>query len=80
MTDQQRPSGYRGALPERRDALARPWVVTVIAIFVLMFVLAAVGFPSSLFSSASSSPGASFSLAPSSSSGASTSPNGSAAQ
>jgi hypothetical protein len=80
MTDQQRPSGYRGALPERRDVLGRPWIVTVITIFVLMFVLAAVGFPSSLFSSASSSPGASFSLAPSSSSLASASPSGSSAQ
>ena len=31
----ERPSGYRGALPERNDALARPWVITVIAIFML---------------------------------------------
>ena len=67
MTDQQRPSGYRGALPARNDALARPWVVTVIAIFVLMFVLAFMGFPSSLFPGASGSPLASNSLAPSSS-------------
>lgn len=80
MTDQQRPSGYRGALPERHDAMARPWVVTVIAIFVLMFVLAFVGFPSSLFPSASGSPLASNSLAPSSSSAASARPSGSGSQ
>jgi hypothetical protein len=80
MTDQQRPSGYRGALPERHDAMARPWVVTVIAIFVLMFVLAFVGFPSSLFPRASGSPLASNSLLPSTSAAASASPNGSAGQ
>jgi hypothetical protein len=80
MTDQQRPSGYRGALPERHDAMARPWVVTVIAIFVLMFVLPFVGFPSSLFPGASGSPLASNSLAPSASSAASASPSGSGSQ
>ena len=80
MTDQQRPSGYRGALPERNDAMARPWVVTVIAIFVLMFVLAFLGFPSSLFPRASGSPRASTSLLPSASAAASASPSGSGAQ
>jgi hypothetical protein len=81
MTDQQRPSGsgYRGALPGRNDALARPWVITVIAIFVLMFVLAFVGFPSSLLRNASPSPQASNSLVPSSSAAASASPIGGAA-
>ena len=39
MTE-QRPSGYRGALPTRNDTIARPWVLAVVAIFVLMFVLA----------------------------------------
>ena len=49
MTDQQRPaSGYRGALPPREDRLARPWVAIVIGLFVLMFVLAVLGFPTSL--------------------------------
>ena len=49
MTDQQRPStGYRGALPPRDDRLARPWVLIVIGLFVLMFVLAFLGFPSAL--------------------------------
>ena len=49
MTDQQRSStGYRGALPPRDDRLARPWVLIVIGLFVLMFVLAFLGFPSAL--------------------------------
>ncbi|HEY7463799.1 MAG TPA: hypothetical protein VH987_05080 [Candidatus Limnocylindria bacterium] len=56
MTDQQRPGGYRGALPTRNDALARPWVVAVIVMFVLIFVLAFVGIPSKLLR-ASESPG-----------------------
>jgi hypothetical protein len=80
MTDQQRPSGYRGALPERQDALARPWVLIVIAIFLLMFVLAFLRFPSSLFSGASGSPQPSNSLMPSGSSAASASPNGSGSE
>jgi multidrug efflux pump subunit AcrB len=71
MTDQQRPTGYRGALPERHDALARPWIVTVVAIFVLMFVLAFMGLPSSLFPGASGSPQASGSLSPSAAASAS---------
>lgn len=45
-TDPQRPSGYRGALPERDDTLARPWIITVIAIFVLVFVLSLLEVPS----------------------------------
>jgi hypothetical protein len=75
MTDQQRPTGYRGALPERHDAMARPWVVMVIAIFVLMFVLAFVGFPSSLLPGASGAP--SISLAPSGSGSAAPLPSSS---
>lgn len=67
MTDQQRPAGYRGALPPRNDALARPWVVIVILLFVAMFALAFLGFPSSLFPRASGSPSPSISLSPSSS-------------
>ena len=66
MTD-QRPSGYRGALPTRNDTLARPWVLAVVAIFVLMFVLAFLGFPSSLFPEPSGAPNPSSSLLPSSS-------------
>ena len=44
-----RPSGYRGALPTRNDALAKPWVIAVVVIFVLIFALAALGFPSKTF-------------------------------
>ena len=52
----ERPSGYRGALPTRNDALAKPWVLAVIAIFVLIFLLAALGFPSKAFPRASVEP------------------------
>jgi hypothetical protein len=66
---QQRPEpGYRGALPPRQDALARPWVVIVIGAFVLMFVLSFLGFPSSLLTAQpSQSPVPSISVAPSAS-------------
>ena len=40
--------GYRGALPTREDRLARTWVLTVIAIFVLIFVLAVARHPVAL--------------------------------
>lgn len=51
MTDQQRSStGYRGALPPRDDRLARPWVLIVVGLFVVMFVLSFLGFPSALTS------------------------------
>jgi hypothetical protein len=43
-----RPAGYRGALPERVDRLARPWVIAVIATFALMLILAFAGIPSRL--------------------------------
>lgn len=66
MTE-QRPSGYRGALPPRNDVIARPWVLAVIAIFVLMFVFAYLGYPASLFPQPSSAPNPSFSLSPSTS-------------
>lgn len=46
----QRAAGYRGALPERTDRLARPWVIAVIAIFLLMIVLSIAGLPSRLTS------------------------------
>jgi hypothetical protein len=41
--------GYRGSLPTRNDRLARPWILTVIGIFVLVLVLSVVGIPSRLF-------------------------------
>jgi hypothetical protein len=66
MTDQQRPSsGYRGALPPRNDRLARPWVVIVIAIFLLIMVLAIAGLPSRLIADPTPSPGPSIVVLPS---------------
>jgi hypothetical protein len=48
MTNQTPSSqpGYRGSLPAREDRLARPWVLAVIAIFVLVVVLSIAGIPS----------------------------------
>jgi len=40
--------GYRGALPSREDRLARPWILTILAIFVLVIVLSIIGIPSRL--------------------------------
>ena len=51
MTSQKtstEPPGYRGALPSREDRLARPWIFTVIGIFVLILVLSVLGIPSRL--------------------------------
>jgi hypothetical protein len=44
--DRDRQPGYRGALPPREDRLARPWILAVFAIFVLVFVLSFLGVPS----------------------------------
>jgi hypothetical protein len=41
-------AGYRGALPPRNDWLARGWVLAVVAIFIAMFVLAALNVPTIL--------------------------------
>ena len=38
--------GYRGALPLRDDRLAKPWILTVIGIFILVMVLSIAGIPS----------------------------------
>jgi cytoskeletal protein RodZ len=49
MTSQKtsnEPPGYRGALPSRKDRLARPWILLVIGIFVLVIVLSVLGIPS----------------------------------
>ena len=54
MSEQR--TGYRGALPPREDRLAMPWVAVVIALFLLMFVLAFLGVPSSLFPEATPLP------------------------
>lgn len=42
----RRDVGYRGALPIRNDRLARPWILTVIAILALVILLSILGVPS----------------------------------
>ena len=74
MTQPRRDPGYRGALPPRADRLARPWVITVIALTVLVFVLALAGVPSRFVPAQSASPVPSAPL-PSSSSSASVRPS-----
>lgn len=49
-------AGYRGSLPPRNDHLATPWVVAVVAVFVLVLVLSFAGLPSKLFPAASPNP------------------------
>ena len=87
MTNQTSSSepGYRGSLPAREDRLARPWILTVLAVFVLVLVLSVAGIPSRLIpdptpvplpslppsSSAEASPSASASASPSASESAS---------
>lgn len=44
--DPERSPGYRGALPPREDRLARPWILLVIAAFILILVLSVLGVPS----------------------------------
>jgi hypothetical protein len=56
MTDKPRDPGYRGSLPPRVDRLARPWVLTVIGAFILIFVLAVAGIPSRLIPQPSAVP------------------------
>ena len=75
MTDQRRgapargeaPStpGYRGALPPRSDTLARPWVLIVLVIFILIFALSLANVPTTLFPPASPNPTPSVSAEPS---------------
>lgn len=61
MTSQPpaRTPGYRGSLPPRNDHLAVPWVLTVVAVFVLVLVLAVAGVPSKFFATPSETPGSS---------------------
>jgi hypothetical protein len=77
--------GYRGALPTRNDRLARPWILTVLGIFVLILVLSVLGVPSRFFPEptplplpslpASSSVEPSASISPSASASASAAPS-----
>ena len=47
MTNEpKRDVGYRGALPTRQDRLAKPWLLAVAAIFLLVIVLSIAGIPS----------------------------------
>lgn len=48
--------GYRGSLPPRTDRMALPWLATVVAVFVLVFLLAFLGVPSRFFPSPSIEP------------------------
>lgn len=43
-----REPGYRGSLPPRQDRLAKPWLMIVAGIFVLIIVLSVAGIPSRL--------------------------------
>jgi cytoskeletal protein RodZ len=82
-TDPDRTPGYRGALPPREDRLARPWILLVIAAFVLILVLSVLGVPSRFIPEPTpvplpSVPAASFSVEPSASVSASASASASA--
>jgi hypothetical protein len=45
MTQNAEP-GYRGSLPTRDDRLARPWIIAVLGIFLLVIALSLAGIPS----------------------------------
>lgn len=86
MTDQRRgvreespAPGYRGALPPRADTLARPWVITVLVIFILIIVLAVFNVPSTLLPESSPTPIPAISVEPSASGSAAPSTSASAA-
>ena len=63
-TGPAREVGYRGSLPPRDDRIARPWVLAVVAIFVLILLLAWAGLPSRLIPEPTPAPVPSFSLEP----------------
>ncbi len=85
-TDPKREPGYRGSLPPREDRLARPWILIVLGIFVLILLLSIAGIPSRFFPeptpvplpSLNAEPSASASAEPSGSAEASAEPSGSA--
>jgi cytoskeletal protein RodZ len=83
-TDPTREPGYRGALPPREDRLARPWILIVIGIFVLIIVLSIFAVPSRFITEPtplplpSSTPASSESAGPSASASASASAEASA--
>ena len=83
--DPARSPGYRGALPPREDRLARPWILLVLAAFVLILVLSILGVPSRFIPEPTpvplpSVPAPSASAEPSTSASASTSASPSASE
>jgi cytoskeletal protein RodZ len=64
-TEPKREAGYRGALPTRNDRLARPWLLIVAGIFVLIFVLSALQIPSRFVPEPTPTPSPSVTAAPS---------------
>jgi hypothetical protein len=69
----ERAPGYRGALPPRNDKLARPWVLFVAGLFLLVVILSIAGIPSRFLAEPSPAPipsvqpSSSFTLLPSAS-------------
>ena len=80
-TEPKRDPGYRGALPTRHDRLAKPWLIIVGVIFVMIFVLSALQIPSRFVPEPTAVPTPSATAAPSGSGAASGSaePSGSGA-
>ena len=74
----KRDPGYRGALPPREDGLARPWILTVLGIFVLIVLLSIAGVPSRFIPDPTPVPLPSLAPAPSVSASASAGPSESA--
>jgi hypothetical protein len=77
-TEPKREPGYRGALPPREDRLARPWILTVLGIFVLIVLLSLAGIPSRFIPDPTPVPLPSLAPAPSVSASGSAEPSASA--
>jgi hypothetical protein len=77
-TESKREPGYRGALPPREDRLARPWILTVLGIFVLIVLLSLAGVPSRFIPDPTPVPLPSLAPAPSVSASGSAEPSASA--
>lgn len=75
--DPKREPGYRGSLPPREDRLARPWILVVLGIFVLIIVLSVAGVPSRFIPEPTPVPLPSLAPIPSESASPSGSPSGS---
>lgn len=85
MTSQNPEPGYRGSLPTRDDRLARPWILLVVGIFLLVIALSVAGIPSRFIPDPTPVPLPSLpsfpeSVEPSPSESASTEPSGSGAE